>query len=44
MPYTQTNRRIAISTPLGADTLLLRAFSGSESISQLFHFNLDLLA
>ena len=44
MPYTQTNRRIAISTPLGADTLLLRAFSGSESISQLFHFNLDLLS
>jgi type VI secretion system secreted protein VgrG len=44
MPYTQTNRRIAISSPLGADVLLLRGFNGSESISQLFHFNLDLLS
>jgi type VI secretion system secreted protein VgrG len=42
--YTQTNRRIAITTPLGADALLLRGFSGSESISQLFHFSLDLLS
>ncbi len=42
--YTQTNRRIAITTPLGDDALLLRGFSGSESISQLFHFNLDLLS
>jgi type VI secretion system secreted protein VgrG len=44
MPYTQANRRIAISTPLGEEVLLLRAFSGSEAISQLFHFSLDLLS
>jgi type VI secretion system secreted protein VgrG len=44
MAYTQTNRRIAISTPLGEDVLLLRGFSGVESISQLFHFDLDLLS
>src|SRR3989442_5344568 len=44
MSYTQTNRRIAISTPLGKDTLLLRGLSGTEAISQLFHFDLDLLS
>src|SRR5882757_3126345 len=44
MPYTQTKRHIAISTPLGKDVLLLRGFHGSEAISQLFHFNLDLLS
>ena len=44
MAYTQTNRRIAISTPLGDDVLLLRGFTGSEAISQLFHFDLDLLS
>jgi type VI secretion system secreted protein VgrG len=44
MSYTQTNRRIAISTPLGKDTLLLRGFTGTEAISQLFHFDLDLLS
>jgi type VI secretion system secreted protein VgrG len=43
-PYTQANRRIAISTPLGDDVLLLRGFTGSEAISQLFHFDLDLLS
>src|SRR5215472_3376286 len=44
MAYTQTNRRIAISTPLGKDVLLLRGFTGVEAISQLFHFDLDLLS
>ena len=44
MAYAQTNRRIAISTPLGKDVLLLRSFTGVESISQLFHFDLDLLS
>jgi type VI secretion system secreted protein VgrG len=42
--YAQTNRRIAITTPLGKDTLLLRGFTGVETISQLFHFDLDLLS
>jgi type VI secretion system secreted protein VgrG len=44
MPYTQVNRRLAISTPLGKDALLLRGFNGTEAISQLFHFDLDLLS
>ena len=44
MPIEQAHRRIAISTPLGKDVLLLRGFSGSEAISQLFHFDLDLLS
>ncbi|MFB3776374.1 MAG: type VI secretion system Vgr family protein [Bryobacteraceae bacterium] len=40
--FTQEGRLIAIDTPLGADRLLLRSFSGTETISQLFHFQLDL--
>src|SRR5262245_23998169 len=42
--YTQDNRPIAVSTPLGKDALLLVGFRGQEGISQLFHFQLDLLA
>jgi type VI secretion system secreted protein VgrG len=44
MAIAQQHRRIAISTPLGKDALLLRGFTGSEAISQLFHFDLDLLS
>jgi type VI secretion system secreted protein VgrG len=44
MAYTQANRRIAITTPLGKDVLLLRGFNGAEAISQLFHFELDLMS
>jgi type VI secretion system secreted protein VgrG len=44
MAIAQQHRRIAISTPLGKDVLLLRGFDGSEAISQLFHFDLDLLS
>src|SRR5215831_1280277 len=44
MATTQATHRIAISTPLGKDVLLLRGFSGSEAISQPFHFDLDLLS
>jgi type VI secretion system secreted protein VgrG len=44
MAYTQAARHIAISTPLGKDVLLLRGFHGSEAISQLFQFDLDLLS
>jgi type VI secretion system secreted protein VgrG len=44
MAIAQAHRRIAISTPLGKDVLLLRGFNGSEAISQLFHFDLDLLS
>src|SRR5436190_11581373 len=42
--YTQATRSMEVTTPLGPDTLLLRGFSGSEAVSQLFHFQLDLLA
>jgi type VI secretion system secreted protein VgrG len=44
MSYTQVNRRIAIATPLGKDVLMLRGFTGTEAISQLFHFDLDLVS
>lgn len=42
--YTQDNRPISILTPLGKDVLLLVGFRGREGISQLFNFQLDLLA
>lgn len=42
--YTQANRLISAITPLGQDKLLLVGFSGQEAISQLFHFQLDVLA
>jgi type VI secretion system secreted protein VgrG len=42
--YTQVNRPIQITTPLGKDVLLLTGFQGHEGISRLFHFRLDLLA
>ena len=44
MPYAQATRRLQISTPLGDDALLVRAFSGDEGLSQLFHFELELLS
>jgi type VI secretion system secreted protein VgrG len=42
--YTQVKRLISFTTPLGEDVLLLVGFRGQEDISQLFHFQLDLLA
>ena len=42
--YTQKNRPLAVSTPLSPDALLLTGFAGREGISQLFAFQLDLLA
>jgi type VI secretion system secreted protein VgrG len=44
MAIAQQHRSIAISTPLGKDVLLLRGFTGSEAVSQLFHFDLELLS
>ncbi len=48
MALTQTDRLMSITTPLppnpfGEDALILNGFSGQEGISQLFHFDLDLL-
>jgi type VI secretion system secreted protein VgrG len=44
MAYTQENSPIEVTTPLGKDKLLLVGFTGSEAISQLFCFRLELLA
>jgi type VI secretion system secreted protein VgrG len=44
MPYTQENRLISLSTPLGDDVLLLQGFTGNEGISRLFRFQLDVLS
>ena len=42
--YTQANRLMQVSTPLGPDALLLTGFAAHEAISQLFELKLDLLA
>jgi type VI secretion system secreted protein VgrG len=42
--YTQSNRPITVTTPLGKDALLLVGFTGHEAISRLFSFHLELLA
>src|SRR5262249_4391316 len=42
--YTQANRLLAVTTPLGKDALLLERFVGTEAISELYHFRLELLA
>ena len=44
MAFVQEQHRLSITTPLGKDVLLLRGFNGSEAISRLFHFDLDLLS
>ena len=41
---TQGNRIVQVTTPLGADVLVLSGFSGEEAISELFRVRLDLLA
>ena len=42
--HTQTDRPLIVTTPLGKDVLLLTAVRGHEGISQLFSFELDMLA
>lgn len=42
--YTQTNRLLSFTSPLGPNKLLAMGFSGSEEISELFDFSVDLLA
>jgi type VI secretion system secreted protein VgrG len=42
--WTESKRFLNLLTPLGPDKLLLRSFTGEEGISQLFHFQLDLLS
>jgi type VI secretion system secreted protein VgrG len=42
--FTQDNRFIAITTPLGKDELLLTAIEGAEYVSSLFQFQLTTLS
>jgi hypothetical protein len=42
--YTQANTYLSISTPLGTDKLLLKSLHGSETISGLFHYMLELVS
>lgn len=42
--YTQQNRPLRVTTPLGLDVLLARGLSGTEALSELFAFRLDLIA
>ncbi|HET6576488.1 MAG TPA: type VI secretion system tip protein TssI/VgrG, partial [Fimbriiglobus sp.] len=42
--YSQAGRLLAVTTPLGPDALLLARFAGTEALSELFEFRLDLLA
>ncbi|HJZ59465.1 MAG TPA: type VI secretion system tip protein TssI/VgrG [Gemmataceae bacterium] len=42
--YTQTERPIRVTTALGPDKLLLTGFAGTEGLSQLYRFTLDLKA
>ena len=41
---TQKDRQMAIETPLGTDVLVLASISGSEDVSGLFTFQLELLS
>ena len=42
--YTQADRPLTITTPLGKDVLLLTGLRGHEATSRLFSFQVDLLA
>lgn len=42
--YSQDHRLLSVDTPLGKDVLLLQELSGSEGISRLFSYDLNLLA
>jgi type VI secretion system secreted protein VgrG len=44
MAYTQDGRLISVETPLGKDVLLLQSFTGTEGLSKLFHYKLQLLS
>lgn len=42
--YTQSERPIAITTPLGKDVLLLTSFAGQEEVSRLFAYDLEMMS
>ena len=41
---TQENRQAVIDTPLGKDVLLLQQFSGTEALSQDYHYTMTVLS
>ncbi len=44
MSLSQQTRSLAVSTPLGEDILLLRSMRGSERLSTLFAYDLELIS
>ena len=42
--YSQANRLMSVTTPLGPDVLLLQRVTGAEAVSRLFRFELEMLA
>jgi len=44
MARTQEYRQLAVGTPLGDDALLLRSFSGTETLSRLFSYRLEFVS
>jgi type VI secretion system secreted protein VgrG len=42
--YTQETLRIQLTTPLGADKLLVRGFGGEEQLSGLFQYELEMVS
>jgi type VI secretion system secreted protein VgrG len=42
--YKQAQRTLSVTTPLGPDVLLLVGFRGRDAVSELFEYELDLLA
>jgi type VI secretion system secreted protein VgrG len=44
MSWTEEKRFLNLATPLGESKLLLRSFTGTEGMSQLFRFRLDMLS
>ena len=44
MAFTQSNRQIRITTPLGPDELLIFRMQADEALGRLFEFNMDLLS
>src|SRR4051812_37863841 len=43
-PYSQAGRLLSVSSPLGADVLLLERFAGTEAISEPFDYQLSVLS
>ncbi len=42
--FTQENRYLSVTTPLGTDTMILRAIRGTEGLSTLFRYELEMIS